>query len=220
MVRAEDVISIYQCLLGNGIRVWLTGGWGIDALLGRQTRPHKDLDVLVLLDDVIRMRALMAADGYGLKELWSENRFVVDGDGVETATAFVLQDPSGRELDVHAMRVDEQGNGMPAWEAEGLILGSQDLAGKGVIDGTDVRCLSVEMQLLVHTGYELPEVQLRDLELLHREFGVELPDDLSRLRPLWVQGASLCAAGPSQLLEPTGIPIVPGVDCVLPPSSQ
>jgi lincosamide nucleotidyltransferase A/C/D/E len=42
MVSAQDVISIYQRLMAAGIQVWLTGGWGIDALLGEQTRPHKD----------------------------------------------------------------------------------------------------------------------------------------------------------------------------------
>ncbi|WP_369334184.1 nucleotidyltransferase domain-containing protein [Amycolatopsis camponoti] len=26
-------------------RVWLAGGWGIDALLGRRTREHRDLDL-------------------------------------------------------------------------------------------------------------------------------------------------------------------------------
>jgi len=179
MVGAEDVIKIYECLLDHGIPVWLTGGWGIDALLGEQTRPHKDLDVIMLLDDVVRMRALLARDGYGLKELWSENSWVVDGQGVETATAFVLQDSEGRELDVHAMRLDDQGNGIPDWEAGSLILATEDLAGEGVIGGIAVQCLSLEMQVMCHMGYELPEVQLRDLELLHGRFGVELPDDVS-----------------------------------------
>ncbi len=55
MVRVEDVISISQLLEADGIQVWLTGGWGIDALLGEQTRPHKDLDVIMLVDDVVRM---------------------------------------------------------------------------------------------------------------------------------------------------------------------
>jgi len=176
MVRAEDVIKIYQSLLDSGIRVWLTGGWGIDALLGEQTRPHKDLDVLVLLDDVVRLRELMARDGYGLKELWSENRFVADEDGVETATAFVLQDAAGRELDVHAMRLDDLGNGIPAWEADGFVLRSQDLAGEGTIAGMAVQCLTAEMQVLCHQGYELPEVQLRDVELLRERFGVDAPE--------------------------------------------
>lgn len=111
MVRAEDVISIYQSLSANGIQVWLTGGWGIDALLREQTRPHKDLDLIMLVDDIARMRDLLGRDGYGLKELWSENSWVVDAHGTETPTAFVLQDSERREVDVHAMRLDDRGNG-------------------------------------------------------------------------------------------------------------
>jgi lincosamide nucleotidyltransferase A/C/D/E len=171
MVREEDVISLYQRLLDHGIQVWLTGGWGIDALLREQTRPHKDLDVIVLVDDVARLRELLGCDGYGLKELWSENCWVIDAHGNETATAFVLHDSEGRELDVHAMRLDDGGNGIPAWEAEGFALKRQDLAGEGAIGGIVMRCLTPEMQMLCHTGYELPDKQLRDLELLHEKFG-------------------------------------------------
>ena len=175
MVRAKDVISIYQCLLDNGIQIWLTGGWGVDALLREQTRPHKDLDVIMLLDDVVRMRELLGHDGYALKELWSENRWVVDGRGDETATAFVLQDSEGREFDAHAMCLDDRGNGIPVWEAETFIFKRQDLAGAGLIAGFAVQCLTPEMQMLCHTGYKLPDKQLRDLELLHKKFGVEYP---------------------------------------------
>jgi lincosamide nucleotidyltransferase A/C/D/E len=172
MVRVEDVISISQLLEADGIQVWLTGGWGIDALLGEQTRPHKDLDVIMLVDDVVRMRDLLARNGYELKELWSENRWDVDARGIETATAFVLQDSEGREIDAHAMRLDAQGNGLPAWEAEGLGFERQALAGEGMIAGLAVRCLSPEMQMLCHTGYTLPDEQLRDLQQLHTRFGV------------------------------------------------
>jgi lincosamide nucleotidyltransferase A/C/D/E len=179
MVRAEDVIKIYQHLSPHGIPVWLTGGWGIDALLGEQTRPHKDLDVIMLLDDVVRMRELMEREGYGLKEIWSENRWDVDAQGVETATAFVLQDADGRELDVHAMRLDEGGNGIPAWQAEGFIFTREDLAGRGMIAGLAVQCLTPEMQMACHTGYALPDEHLRDVALLHERFGVEYPDGYS-----------------------------------------
>ena len=176
MVGAEDAISIYTRLLTNGIQVWLTGGWGIDALLGEQTRPHKDLDVIMLLEDVVRMRELLSRDGFGLKELWSENRWVVDAHGVEVATAFVLQDSKGREVDAHAMRLDDRGIGIPAWEAEGSIFEKQDLTGEGMIAGFAVQCLTPEKQVLCHTGYELPDKQLFDLELLYEKFGVEYPD--------------------------------------------
>ena len=44
---AEDVLELYALLLEHGVQIWLDGGWGIDALLERQTRPHKDLDAFV-----------------------------------------------------------------------------------------------------------------------------------------------------------------------------
>jgi lincosamide nucleotidyltransferase A/C/D/E len=183
MVCAEDVISICQNLSANGIQVWLTGGWGIDALLHKQTRPHKDLDLIMLVDDVVRMRDLLGRDGYSLKELWSENSWVVDGQGTETPTAFVLQDSEGREVDAHAMHLDDHGNGVPAWvNDEGLVFNRQDLAGEGVIGGFAVRCLSPEMQMSCHTGYDLPGEHLRDLELLHERFGVEYPSEHSHPR--------------------------------------
>jgi lincosamide nucleotidyltransferase A/C/D/E len=177
MVGAEDVIRIYQNLAANGIQVWLTGGWGIDALLGEQTRPHKDLDIILLVDDIVRMRGLLSHDGYGLKELWSENTCVVDSLGTEIPTAFVLQDAQGREVDAHAMRLDDQGRGVPAWANEGLVFEKEHLAGEGVIAGYAVRCISPEMQILAHAGYDLPKEHLRDLELLHERLGVELPDE-------------------------------------------
>ncbi len=143
MVSAEDVIKIYRRLSEKGIRVWLTGGWGIDALLGEQTRPHKDLDLVMLLDDVVRMCALLESDGYGLAYLWSENRPAVDKQGVETATAFVLRDTQGREIDIHTLVLDEEDNGIPAWaEAEGFIFKKEDLTGKGVVAAVTVQCLN------------------------------------------------------------------------------
>jgi lincosamide nucleotidyltransferase A/C/D/E len=180
MVRAEDVISIYQRLSANDIQVWLTGGWGIDALLRGQTRPHKDLDIIMLVDDVARMRELLGRDGYALKELWSENSWVMDAHGTEIPTAFVLQDSEGREVDAHAMRLDDRGNGVPAWADEGPIFQREDLAGEGIIAGFAVCCLSPAMQVLCHAGYDLPEEQLRDLELLHERFGVEYTAAQSR----------------------------------------
>ena len=172
MVRAEDATDITQRLLDNNIHVWLTGGWGIDALLEEQTRQHKDMDIIMLVDDVVAMRDVLGREGYGLKELWSENAWVVDSEGREIPTAFVLHDGEGREVDAHAMVLDEQGNGIPAWTREGLVLGRDDLGGEGMIAGVPVRCLSAEMQVRAHTGYDLPPYQVQDMELLQERFGV------------------------------------------------
>ncbi len=174
MVSAQDVISIYRRLSDSGIQIWLTGGWGIDALLGEQTRQHKDVDAILLLDDIVRVSEILGQDGFSLKELWSENVWAFDGKGKKIATAFVLQDPNGREFDAHAIRFDDEGDGIPAWaEAEGFIFKKDDLAGKGMIAGFPVDCISPEMQLFCHKGYKLPDKQLRDLELLQEKFFVK-----------------------------------------------
>jgi len=182
MVSAEDVIRIYRDLKTHGIQVWLTGGWGIDALLGKQTRSYKDLDVIMLLDDVLRLCELLGRDGYSLKEIWSENRWVTDVHENKILTAFVLHDSDGREFDAHAMRLDDKGDGIPAWEAEGLIVKKNDLGGVGTITGYAIQCLSAESQMSCHSGYELPDAQMRDLMLLHEKFGVDYPEGYSNFR--------------------------------------
>jgi lincosamide nucleotidyltransferase A/C/D/E len=181
MVSADDVISICTLLSSKGIQVWLTGGWGIDALLGLQTRLHHDLDVIMMVDDVARLLELMGNQGYEYKELWSENLCTVDAHGTRTETAFFLQDPDGREFDAHAIRLDAQGNGIPAWDkAEGFIFTPQYISGEGIVAGYPVRCTSAEYQMVSHTGYELPAKQMPDLMRLHEKFGVEYPKEISQ----------------------------------------
>lgn len=171
MVSAKDVIEIVERLSADGIQVWVCGGWGVDALLGRETRPHTDLDIFVQLDDIARTRALLEADGYKLKELWSENLRTADSRGVETDTAILLEDAAGRQIDLHAIRLDAESDAIPAYDGEGMTFSAEDLSGEGSIAGVPVRCLSVEMQFRGHTGYELPERQIPDIELLRERFG-------------------------------------------------
>jgi lincosamide nucleotidyltransferase A/C/D/E len=51
----HDVIEIVQLFVGvaspfenrHQIEFYVDGGWGVDALLGKQTRPHADLDIAI-----------------------------------------------------------------------------------------------------------------------------------------------------------------------------
>ena len=43
----DDVVWMLDVMEGLGFHPVIAGGWGIDALIGRQTREHRDLDVLV-----------------------------------------------------------------------------------------------------------------------------------------------------------------------------
>jgi Major Facilitator Superfamily/Aminoglycoside-2''-adenylyltransferase len=64
LMSASDVIELLDALEGRGIDVWLNGGWGVDALLGRQTREHDDLDITISAADRKAYSALMAELGF------------------------------------------------------------------------------------------------------------------------------------------------------------
>ena len=49
MVNITDVRQILQFAIDAEIKVFLDGGWGVDALLGHQSRSHNDIDHLIIL---------------------------------------------------------------------------------------------------------------------------------------------------------------------------
>jgi lincosamide nucleotidyltransferase A/C/D/E len=161
-MRDDEAVSLYTLLTGQGVRVWVGGGWGIDALLGEQTRPHKDFDAPVSLDDLSTLANVLANCGLTLKEIWGKNRWVahpvqlpVIGRrelGISAvATAFVVRESASLELDIHVLTLNGRGCGIPAWNAD-ITYSPDALAGQGVIAGTRVRCLSARMQMATHTG--------------------------------------------------------------------
>jgi lincosamide nucleotidyltransferase A/C/D/E len=150
------------------IRCWVVGGWGVDALLGRCTRPHKDLDVLLALSEHAPAWQLLHERGYRLAHRWEENVDVPGAffDGSVQPTAYVLQDQSGRHIDVHVLD-DRPLEMTPLWSTDRrFIPGALDAS--GTIDGVDVRCMSARMQLLAHEGYELPSEHQADVVLLQQ----------------------------------------------------
>jgi lincosamide nucleotidyltransferase A/C/D/E len=46
-VDSRQVLGVLEMLTAEGIVGWLDGGWGVDALLDEQTRPHADVDLVV-----------------------------------------------------------------------------------------------------------------------------------------------------------------------------
>ena len=47
MVNEKDAIEIILYAEESEIAIWLDGGWGVDALLGEETRVHNDIDLFV-----------------------------------------------------------------------------------------------------------------------------------------------------------------------------
>lgn len=163
---SADVIDIYTELEDSGIEIWIDGGWGVDALLGEQTRPHRDLDIVIQQRDIPRFRALLKARGYA--DVHQENA---------QPWNFVLGDENGREIDVHVIAFDEHGNGLCG--PKGEMYPAASLTGRGVIEGLTVRCISAEWMVKFHGGYRLHEKDFRDVSALCKRFGIEPPENLS-----------------------------------------
>lgn len=166
---ASDVISLYRSFAAAGAPVWVMGGWGVDALLGRQTRPHHDLDVLVDVRDLERLRRCLIGLGFTLRYTWDDEVMWVREDTwsspLEQPTAFVYGHADGREVDVHVVRASPNGSVETLWKVP-YAFTAEGLSGTGIVDGHEVRCLSREMQRQAHSGYELPAHHLQDLRLL------------------------------------------------------
>ena len=158
---ASSLLTVIGLLEAEGIKVWLDGGWGVDALLGRQTREHDDLDLVVELGDASRLIGLLS--GIGSQ--------VVAGAPPQS---FVMVDSGGRQVDLHPVTFDADGGGIYEMEdGKEWVYPAQGFTGQGSVDETSVRCLSPEVQVLVHAGYDLTYKDYRELYLLRERFGVE-----------------------------------------------
>ncbi|QBD78036.1 tRNA nucleotidyltransferase [Ktedonosporobacter rubrisoli] len=163
-MSADAVIELLQLFAQHGIEVIVDGGWAVDALLGRQTRLHADVDIALEHKDVPELRALLEARGY---------RDVPRDDTWECN--FVMGDDQGHEVDFHSYTFDAQGK---------LIYGVdypfESLHGRGSIQGYSVKCISPEWLVKFHSGYELDENDYRDVAALCEQFKIALPAEYER----------------------------------------
>ena len=151
-VSAADVVAILDRLEGAGLTVWVDGGWAIDAVAGRETRAHDDLDLVARLDEIPALERELA----GLGD---------ERAGGAPPCSFESVDEAGRQVDVHPIADD----GAYAMREGGVWHYPLDgLRGRGTIGGRAVRCLTVEAQLYCRTGYDPvdPDRHARDVALL------------------------------------------------------
>ncbi|MFG3039358.1 nucleotidyltransferase domain-containing protein [Streptomyces sp. NPDC048330] len=159
-MRGVDVLEIIAALRDAGSDVWIGGGWGIDALLGRQTRPHRDLDVMHRLEHEPTILATLARAGFEETLDWRPVRFVVT-------------DSSGREIDLHPLvfAPDESAT-QSSLEPERPFVYPAPCFVTGTIEGVTVPCLSPEQQVYFHQGYEPADRDRHDMAQLRAAFGI------------------------------------------------
>lgn len=155
-MSAEEAARILARLDRAGLAVWVDGGWGVDALARRQTRPHDDLDLVARLEQIPALELELAALGYARA-------------GGEPPCSFESVDAAGRQVDVHPIAAD---GAYRLRDGRVWRYPLRGLAGKGAIAGRAVRCLTAEVQVICHAGYELDEDDLHDLRLLRPDADV------------------------------------------------
>ena len=161
----DNVIDILKKTEHIGIDVWIDGGWGVDALLGRQTRPHDDIDIFVQKKNEKVFTEMLKLNGYRETEME-----YTAGDH----TAWRNSDNC--IIDLHLFEFVEEG----ALRFENEIYPSDILNGKGTVGGITVRCLTAEAQILYHQGYEQKEKDRHDVLLLCKTFGFSIPEEYEK----------------------------------------
>jgi lincosamide nucleotidyltransferase A/C/D/E len=100
--RAEDmpleqVLAVLEAVRFVGVRFWLEGGWGVDALVGHQTRPHRDVDIDIdgsFEDEVL---GALHSMGYDVETDWRPNLVELGATGRGWG-------------DIHPLVIDADGN--------------------------------------------------------------------------------------------------------------
>ena len=64
MVTYFDACEILEMLSEASVKVFLDGGWGVDALIGRETRIHNDIDLFVEKKDYGKAISVITWKGY------------------------------------------------------------------------------------------------------------------------------------------------------------
>jgi lincosamide nucleotidyltransferase A/C/D/E len=159
-----EVADLYNELARAGIPIWIDGGWAVDAVVGRQTRAHNDLDIAIEARFVPGLRRLLEQRGY--HEISSAGA---------SAWNFVLADQEGRKVDVHAVVLDES-DGVFADAVDGIAYPAGSLTGEGVIAGVSVRCISADMQLRFKTSHPPRQIDRADVALLCALLGQPIPE--------------------------------------------
>jgi lincosamide nucleotidyltransferase A/C/D/E len=171
MMMASDVLDFYIELERLGVTVWVDGGWGVDALIGMQTRSHQDLDVAIEQRNVAALLRLLETRGYREIKLQQARPW-----------NFVFGDEGGREIDIHVIVINDRGDGIYGPADNGEIYPAASLTGMGSILGQSVKCISAEWSIKFHSGYELKEKDFRDVSALCDKFRIPLPEVFGKFK--------------------------------------
>jgi len=155
-VTASRLGEIAAALEAAGTDYWIAGGWGVDALVGHQTRHHDDVDVVIgaFATRAPGACAALLQIGFELTERHQQPVWMPD--------QWTLEDRRGARVDLLSLDW-----GLLQREAPWL-LDQRGVFTVGNVGGRAVPCLSAATQRLFHSGFATRCIDRHDLPLLGR----------------------------------------------------
>lgn len=152
-VTKENLIEVLDLLDSINMRYWIEGGWGVDILLGKQNREHRDIDIdfdegftEILLNKLKEI-------GYEIVVDWSPSRIE-------------LHHQKLGYIDVHPLILNEDGSARQANPEGGWYELEAKWFSTALFEGRIIPCISAEAQKLFHSGYDLREIDIIDMKNL------------------------------------------------------
>jgi lincosamide nucleotidyltransferase A/C/D/E len=133
-MHAARVIETLDALDAAGIEAPVIGGWGVDALLGEQSRVHRDLDLIVDHERMDTALEVLAGLGYGE---WYREESSQLGDVEVLGDVVAVRDSALQAVELHPVAVD---------------LAGLDLV-QGSIGSRSVSCFSADQQIRAHAEF-------------------------------------------------------------------
>lgn len=152
-MRVADILSVLDDFESASIDYWVAGGFGVAVLVGRVTREHRDLDLLVRDVDMGRSLDLLGARGYAAETDWLPVRIE-------------LGLPNVGWVDLHPLVFDNDGSArQAAFDGEPFYYGPEVFT-FGTVDGRRIPCISERRQREFHSGYDFRPQDMYDLASL------------------------------------------------------
>lgn len=165
--RCLDALNIIATV---GVSAAVDGGWAVDAALCEVTREHGDLDLCVpetSLDDIV---GALERAGYRVTE-----------DQLPTRLELRAQEGYGAQIDLHPLTFDDLGNGIQKLnDGTSFMYPARGLAGAGQILSRPVHCITPDLQVECHLGYEPDEDDYKDVAALCARFNLVAPPPYGR----------------------------------------
>ncbi len=160
----HDVLEVTVALREADVKFWFAGGWGIDVLVGLQSRNHLDLDIVIedYRRDEPRVCRALSHLGYVRRE--------PKVGGIWMPSVVALSDMSGRRIELMEIDWERFGvdSGLVSSDGTGVAVNAlrERAFAEGVIFDEKLPCLSRTAQLLFHSNFKLTDKQRRDLDVL------------------------------------------------------